>query len=318
MAEVVRIAGAHAPNPGVALVSTSADHGVLLVSSGSDGVCRWNPDTGARLWRAAGTSDAALGFATVHADGVPVLAAATEQADIVRWDARTGEQLPGWGLCDSEFWGIDAAVLPGGRAIVVGAGEDGVFRIDALTGELVGDVLEPDTGALSVNCRTLDDGTVVIVCGNRGGQVQRIDALTGQLLGPPLQVQETDIPDIARVTTVDLPGGATLVVGTEFEGLVHRWDLRTGEPVGEPIDAGEPLPDVSALRLAGESVLITSGYEQVVRCWHAVTGELLASLPRVARSCCGAGPNNTILLASLTRAGDLALDRLGTAAGPGR
>lgn len=316
-AELVRITGVHSYP---ALASVSVDGGVLLVSAGEEGVCRWDPDTGERLWRAEGRYEGVQCLATVCAEGVPVLAAGTEMTGMMRWDARTGEQLPGSDPDYPSFWDVDTAVLPGGRAIVVGASDNDLFRMDALTGELVDDPSGRQWRAfgrvfrstLSVSCCTLGDGTVAIVAGTRGAEVLRMDALTGQPLGPTLQLDEEALC-VPRVATVDLPDGTTLIVGTEFEGRIRRWNLHTGEPVGEPIDTGVRLPQLAALRLAGEPVLITSGDTQAVRCWHAVTGELLGTLPHIGRSWCTTGPDGTILMAGTTHAGDLALYRLGSA-----
>ncbi|MGA5824270.1 WD40 repeat domain-containing protein [Kitasatospora sp. NPDC094028] len=320
-AELVRISGVYGYP---ALAGASADGDVLMVSAGQDGVYRWDPETGERLWRAEGTYEGVQGLAVVCAEGVPVLAAGTEMTGMMRWDARTGEQLPG---CDPDypsFWDVDTAVLPDGRAIVVGAGDNDLFRMDALTGELIDDPSGRQWRAfggvrrsmMAVRCCTLGDGTVAIVAGTRSAEVLRIDALTGQPLGPALQLDEGALC-VPRLATVDLSDGATLIVGADFEGRIRRWNLHTGEPVGEPIDTGVRLPQLAALRLAGEPVLITSGNTQAVRCRHAVTGELLGIFPHIGRSWCTTGPDGAILLAGTTRAGDLTLYRLGSAEGTG-
>ncbi|MFH9353137.1 hypothetical protein [Kitasatospora sp. NPDC017646] len=117
--------------------------------------------------------------------------------------------------------------------------------------------------------------------------------------------------------TVDLSDGPALVVGAEFEGRIRRWDLPTGEPMGEPIDSGVQLPEPAALHLAGEPVVIASGDPQAVRCWHAVTGELLGTLPHIGRTWCTTGPDGTVLLTGTTQDGDLVLYRLSSAGAMG-
>ena len=70
-------------------------------------------------------------------------------------------------------------------------------------------------------------------------------------------------------------------------GADRRWDVATGAPIGDPIQAHAEYASVIAMPTAGEVQLLTSGSDKVIRRWDAITGALPGDV--------GTG-NNTIIL----------------------
>jgi WD40 repeat protein len=167
-----------------------------------------------------------------------ILAAAGEDG-ITRQDVVSGTEYPAGSDEDGggTIWDVAMAAPPGGRVIVAGAGHDGtVRRWDAATGSPVG---EPLTGhPLSVKAVTVArqaDGSPMFVTGCERGFVLCWDAATGARLGQRLPGPVEDVSDLA---VVDLPDGRQLLIGLDFTFL-HRWNLDSREPIGQPAWVGK-------------------------------------------------------------------------------
>lgn len=309
LANGFRVAGAHTGTTGPVLLQPGPAEEMLLVSTGDGGMRRWAVASGEVLWRQPARGGWAMDFASVFdSRGTWVLAAASEEG-ICRFDVRTGAEL-GRGLWGPSLWGVAGACLSDGRAVFVGAGNDGVHRWDAITGELVGALLLSGGIGRSAAAGVLCDGTPIVVCGTEGRGVHLWHLGTGESLG----VLRAASPwDFTQVATLRLDGGRTLVAASDLhEGVVCRWDADSAEPIGEPVRAGAGVVMLSAVRLAGEPVLIASGEDGVVGRWHAVTGRLLDASAAGVAAACAVRVDGTVLLATGTREGDLALQSLGT------
>ncbi|SEF55418.1 hypothetical protein SAMN05216223_101318 [Actinacidiphila yanglinensis] len=309
--DTVRIVGAHEGAAGPVLVVVDPAGGVLLFSSstGQDGVSRWDADSGALVWRSQDASVGGNALAAARpAGGRWVLAAAGEDG-VVRWDGLTGQVLPG---CDSggdAVWGLAATCLPDGRAVLVGAGNGGgVHRWDAETGAALG---APLVGhGISVKCvavQPLTGDTVMIASGGDDGCVRRWDAATGRALGNPLEASG----GVVEVVMLPLGGGRTLIAAGDNEGFLYRWDAGSGEPLGHPVEIGAYTVPASAVHLAGRPTLFTFGADEVVRQWHAVTGEPTGGSWKGQAASCAVRADGTVLLATGTFTGDIVVRTLG-------
>ncbi|MFE9427503.1 WD40 repeat domain-containing protein [Kitasatospora sp. NPDC006697] len=127
------------------------------------------------------------------------------------------------------------------------------------------------------------DGRLLLLSEERYGPVRIGDALTGEP-GAAL-----DAGREARVAAVVRVGGRVLLL-TGHEGptpnfrpgeggdRLQAWDLRTGEPVGAPLTVAQGLlTTVAGLVLPdGRTVLVTGGWDGLVRVWDLATGRELA------------------------------------------
>ncbi|MBM9504351.1 WD40 repeat domain-containing protein [Actinacidiphila acididurans] len=307
----VRIAGAHEGAAGPVLLAADPAGQVLLVSNsnGRDGVCRWDTDTGALLWRSSDALGGGNALAAVRlADGRWVVAAAGERG-VARWDGLTGQVLPGCEPRDETVWGLASARLLDGRAVLVGAGNGGeIHRWDAETGIALG---KPLVGhGTSVKCvavQELPGHTVMIASGGDDGCVRRWDAATGQALGMPLEASGW----VIEVVMLPLAGGRTLIAASDNEDILYRWDAESGEPIGHPVEMGEYTVLASAVHLAGEPMLFTFGADEVVRQRHAVTGEPTGHSWRGQAASCVTRADGTVLLATGAFNGDVVVQTLG-------
>lgn len=145
---------------------------------------------------------------------------------IHRWDAATGEVLPGLGRHDDHIVGVTAFRLPGDTEIVAAGGwSHAVHRWDTTTGLEHG---RPLTGHEDVvqwlDSTVLPDGRVLLVSGDAGGVVCRWDAVTGEAVGAPIRAHE-------EAATVLAVGGHVFTSGSDE--VIRRWDAVTGELLGE-------------------------------------------------------------------------------------
>jgi WD40 repeat protein len=136
-------------------------------------------------------------------------------------------------------------------------------------------------------------------------RVQRLDRRSGAPVGPAIRTSPAN--RIAVTTAAEVP----LIVVADRRGLLTRWDLRTGEPFGEPL-AGHKgaVTAVGTITLPGGRVVIVSGgADFTVRRWDALTGEPLGPPMQghkasVADVCCADEP---ALIATQTTAGSIRL-----------
>ncbi|MFD9124811.1 WD40 repeat domain-containing protein [Kitasatospora sp. NPDC059571] len=312
---VLHFPRAHDGTAGPLHLAADRDGPVILVSTndGRDGVCRWDAARGTLLWRSTDDLSGVNDLAAVRLPGGRWVVAAAGDDGVDCWDAGTGDGLSGRERHSGTVWGLAAAHLADGGAMLVGAGDGGeVHRWDPLTGRPLGAPLLGHRGSVkSVAAQTLPNGRTVIASGGDDGHVHCWDATTGRSLGTPLEGSGS----FTQVCLVPPADGRTLIAACDTGGSLHRWDAIDGIPVGSPVEMGAYAPMLSAVRLGGEPVLVTSGEDGTVRRWHAVTGELIdTSLAGVAAMAAVRG-DGTVLLATGTRAGDLTVHAIGQAHG---
>jgi WD40 repeat protein len=102
--------------------------------------------------------------------------------------------------------------------------------------------------------------------------VRRWDIRTGTALAAPMR----DCGKVSSLLPVRWPDGRAVVCVVSADGTVHRRDIRTGDPVAEPIRTGwDPSASPRELiRLAAVADLVVTCVDgTTAQTWDLVTGE---------------------------------------------
>ena len=230
--------------------------------------------------------------------GQVVLLSSCDVQEIRRWDVFTGRML--W--CSDGGWPVNALAVaspPDGSLVVAAAMEDGVLRLDALTGEeLDGPEMAGGDTVWDVATGLLPDGRAFIAgAGHCNFRVYLWDAATGAPLGPPLLGHTAPVK---AVTATTLPDGTALVATEDESGRILRWNAATGQPYGAPIHG----PGDTSMRLVslalndGRIMLVSLDMHGTLSRWNAVTGEPIGPLLHP-------GPDTSLTAASAAGGGVL-------------
>ncbi|MFB9235646.1 WD40 repeat domain-containing protein [Plantactinospora siamensis] len=293
-----RIAAAH-QGPVWPLAMTCEPSGRSLIASAShDGMSLWDATTGSRVMHRPSVGSARRLWLD-SSDGKDQLLAVAEEDDIRVHVAETGKQvraLTGGG----GFWSVASAPGPDGHRLWVAGGHDGrVHRWIQATGESYGDPLTGHTDSVKAVAATpLADGTVAMVSGGDDQMIRRWDAARGVSLGEPLAGHAGSVVAAALIADV---GRSPIILAGDTTGALSRWDFGTGEQIGSPIRAHEGgIIDVCVLGTGRGATVITTGYDQVVRRWHGLTGDLLDDGLRGASAATGVvGVNPALVVGGL-------------------
>jgi WD40 repeat protein len=260
----------------------------VIVSAGGWTVCIWDPGTGEPIGPPLGTAAGAVSaMALGRAGGRDYIACACGRSgyqEVRVWDAVTGQPigaLPGLGY-------VDAIVL--GRArdrdVIACADRSGhVVRIwDAVTGQPVGQPVTIPAGWYSALALARDGRRDVIAVavaqpsiydpGTRSTQAGHamtalLDPSKAKLIGRPRQI---DGLQSTMVMTYEPARDLALCAGDTIDRKIRIWDARTGQPIGQPLDA----PGAKALafgRVADRLILASSHSNEATRFWDVFTGE---------------------------------------------
>jgi WD40 repeat protein len=204
----------------------------ILIAHGRDTIRLLDRRTGELLSGTWDTVGRRIAVAGQPAGGLMLAAAGLRELVRYGWPSGASRRL----AAPDDLSDIAAATLADGRIVIAGAGWDGnVYRLDAATGELIG---EPSQGygdiVFAVTVARQADGTPMFISAHAGGTLLRWDAATGERIGRPLPGTSSDAVDLA---VIDLPGGRQLLAGLDRHAL-YRWDPLTGEspspaPLGE-------------------------------------------------------------------------------------
>jgi WD40 repeat protein len=208
------------------------------------------------------------------ADGrLVLLSTADGGAELSRWDPHTGRQV--WRFSEFESPGQGWAVArSAGGLIVAAATEEGVQRVDGLTGTaLPSPLMENANTVWDVAAGQLPDGRPFFTGAGHFQTVHRWNAMTGRPLGPPLAGHSMPVMSVA---VVPAPAGTVMIASGDESGSIRRWNALTGEPIGKPITASNaairhilplplPLPN-------GRTLLAGIDSDSVLRRWDAHTG----------------------------------------------
>ena len=230
--------------------------------------------------------------------GQAVLLSSSPDGAVHRWDMFTGRML--W-ASDSGYTGSLLAVAsPEDSNLVVAiATEDGVVRLNALTGEeLPGPEMASDNTIWDVATGVLPDGRVFIAgAGHCDFPVYLWEAATGVPLCPPLYGHTGPVKTVTAITLQD---GTALVASEDESGLILRWDAASGQPFGAPIHGpGDTNMQLVSLPLGdGRTMLASLDMHGTLSRWNAVTGEQIGPLLQP-------GPNTSLTAATAADGGIL-------------
>lgn len=262
--------------PGPLLLTLSPRGQLLLMASLPDcTIACWDVASGAELWRVPDDSCSYSLTAACPPEGRMLLASGGENG-VCRWDALTGEALPG-NLCpDNTIWSVAAGIVPDGRAILAGADHHYlVYRWDAVTGEPVGVPLRGHGICVkSIEVIALSDGSTMIASGGEDSAIRRWDAISGASLGAPLDGHEGQV---SHLTSLTLPDERILLASADSDGVIRRWDAITGEPIGHPVHTGDWVNELTAITAAEGPCLLAAGLDKVIRRIDPLTGSLIGN-----------------------------------------
>ncbi|GAA4617193.1 hypothetical protein GCM10023195_76630 [Actinoallomurus liliacearum] len=295
--------------PGPLLLTRSPRGRMLLMARQPDGTIGcWDVASGEELWR---VTDDSISFSLTVVrlpQGRTLLASGGEDG-VCRWDALTGEPLPG-NLCpDRTIWSVASGTVHDGRSILVGAGHDHlVYRWDAMTGEPLGTPLSGHGFCVkSVEVITLPDGSTMIASGGEDAAVRRWEAISGAPFGAPLNGHEGQVLSLASVTLAD---GRILLASADSDGVIRRWDAITGEPIGRPIHTGAWAFQFAVIIAAEGPCLLAAGGDRLIRRIDLLTGALIGDpIPGVGVAAARALDGST-MIATSAYCGDITVQPL--------
>ena len=276
----------HMPHP-ASFGSLTNGQVVLATASGTD-VRLWDPATGLALGDAIpGHTRSVLSTALgTLPDGRVVLASGSQDATIRLWDpAGRRPALEPAGAVSAIAWGQ----LADGRPVVVTVSGAQVRLWDADTGR----ALTPPITALDLDATSdrsersiqelgfgrLADGTVVLAAtlkawsASAGSWIRLWNTTTGEL------ITEHSLEGARMPKLLPRADGALVLAATDADRTVRLWDAVTAEPLG--LRGVNPATLMAMGTHADGSVVLALGDPEdknVVRVWHAASGEYIAAL----------------------------------------
>ncbi|WP_217210362.1 caspase family protein [Streptomyces sp. AC550_RSS872] len=289
------------------LTCTSLAGQPIVVSSAWDTVRIWDLTTRKALGRPViGHTDLICAADLGVLKGRPVFVTSAADHTVRRWDVSTGlpvgEPLKGPA---QRSWAATACTVLRGRQVVVTGSLDGRLQArDLETWQPVGPPLEGSTTDVTgVTCAVVE-GRLVALGWSLDGTTCVWDLETGKALYPPLRgdrelhtkrtctvldgrplaitsdSEGTRIWDLATQRPVaefqhharSLACGGTadhpLLVTCGMDHALRVWDLRTGQPLGEPMTGhSKPTFWVTCTLVDGHPVAVTSSYDNTIRIW---------------------------------------------------
>lgn len=168
--------------------------------------------------------------------------------------------------------GMAMYTTDGSSVIAVGS-EDGVYRCDAVTGELLPHLDDDADTIWSVAALELSNERVMLVGAGHGAVVYRWDALTGERIGSPLVGHDDSVKAVATVTLAD---GTPVIVSAADDGLVRCWRAGDGQPMGDPLAGHESaVTALAVVRNGGRTLAVSGDVAGVFRVWDIESGRLM-------------------------------------------
>jgi WD40 repeat protein len=196
------------------------------------------------------------------------------------WEADTGKEVFTLELTPDNVEQVPAglAFSPDGKTLAYRAGNS-IKRCDAATGRALRDLPPPDKDK-TVSCVAYSPDGKLLVAGTLHPKpiVAVLDAESGEVLRT--FDHYIDVEDVVGLALG--PGGGALavafcrrdLVNSAYDGRVRQFDLRTGKAAGPELP--QKVNNAGFFCLAGSpdgSLLVTGGWDCVVRCWSPATGK---------------------------------------------
>jgi WD40 repeat protein len=252
------------PHPGFVRAAAFSPDGKLVLTGSFDRAARlWQADTGKLL--AAWPHPDRVEAVAFSPDGKTV-ATGSRDGTVRLWDPATGQPLPRESMRHEDaVWTV--AFSPDGQTLVTGS-RDRTGRLwEVATGKRVGEPLNHQ-GEVMIAAFS-PDGESVVTAGE--GAAPRLWDRRGT--GPYRDAPwgHTDLWVLALVFSRDRKTALT-ATGT---GIAQLWDLRTGKPLGPPLQHQGGLAAV-AFSPDGSS-FATGGMDGLTRLWETATGRPLGA-----------------------------------------
>ncbi len=217
-------------------------------------------------------------------NGCPVVVSASDDRTLRRWNLETGQPIgePLTGHTDS-VQALAIGIVEG-RPIVVSGGDDRTLRRwDLETGQLIGDPLTGHTHCVRALAVGMVDGRPVVASGGLDQMLRRWDLVTGLSWGEAVLAHPDPtggwMSNGIRALAIGIIDDHSVVVSGGGDGTVRRWDLATGQQIGEPIQHPWQVSAVAVCMVDELSVVVAAdGFPSsryLVRCWNLATGELM-------------------------------------------
>lgn len=202
-----------------------------------------------------------------------MLSAGTMDSEVPADSPQDAGPLRLTGRLQGSVWAVAAATLPNGMVVVAGGDSHGrVAWWNGASGELLSDSRSADPAVVrSMTAVTLPDGRIWFATAGSRGTVQLWDGAQGVTAGGAISSETGNVWSMTALTV----SGPTAVLFTG--GGIRRWDVETGEPVGEPFGdhAGAVRAMAAGPPIDGTPTLVTGGDDGTVRRWDAETGQQL-------------------------------------------
>lgn len=184
-----------------------------------------------------------------------------------------------------EISAIAPVPLRHGGGLLVTGDTKGMVRIwDPATGlEAADPLIHGDKGRTTgLSAAILPDGSTLLVTGHGSGTLRLWHGATGK----PFDPSELPHPiGLSCVTLAVMGDGSPILVTGDGEGLLRRFDPLTGDELGQPTKAHEPVPaavpgGVVALLTTtcadGRVLVVSGGADGTVSVWNPTTGRRIA------------------------------------------
>ena len=286
-----------------------------VVAACTDGTVRaWNLETSAPIGKPHPVQRSSIrAMAVCEAGGRTAVVTGTYGGTILVSDLSTGtlvHELAGAG--GGSLTAIITAEL-GWRPIVISGDIGGVITVwDFESGRLERRIVDPRHGEIDALAVGEVTGRPVLVSGGTGG-IQLWDLATGRWIG------EIPVPSGVRAIKGLATGkidGRDVVIGSGDDNVIRRWDLATGEALGQPL-AGHTgfAGSLSLGESDGRPVLVSGSMDSTVRLWDLGRGStadnpLSGHLGRVGTLASGASRGREVVISGaddgIVRVWDLA------------
>jgi WD40 repeat protein len=252
---------------------------------GACAVCLWDLAANKAARTLVGNQHAIYAMA-FSPDG-KTLAAGCRDGTLALWDVGSGRRLH---VSGHEFAVLGLAFAPDGKT-VASRGDDRALRLwDPTSGkqkerlEVVGQLRESagwDGDSYYRQSIAYSPDGKRLACLYGLGEVVRVwDTATGQIQSDLKVPKAVKVPVSRARCLAFAPDGKTLACGDE-EGVLHVFDLATGEPVHRldfqqgAVRASDKLPSVQLAFSPDGKTLAGAYFNEVIRLWDVPTGALL-------------------------------------------
>ncbi|WP_436529145.1 WD40 repeat domain-containing protein [Actinoplanes sp. HUAS TT8] len=147
---------------------------------------------------------------------------------LLRWDAGTGARLEPLGVHHDQVTAVAVMDTPDGPVVCAGDRSGAVHRWNPRTGARVGHPLDVGDEVIgAITTVTPPDGRPLIAAAT--ADLYRWDAATGEPVGVPVVIDSYAVASLIPVTV----NGRAELITVGYDEVVHRWDVTTGERVGD-------------------------------------------------------------------------------------